>query len=133
MDKISFFVEKRRRNFSHLKARMKSLEHIFVLPEATQKSQPSWFGFLLSLRPESGFDRAELINFLNSRMIGTRLLFAGNLTKQPYFKELSFRTIGDLKNTDFVMRQSFWVGLHPSLSSEMLDFICDSIEEFVAR
>jgi CDP-6-deoxy-D-xylo-4-hexulose-3-dehydrase len=100
------------------------------MPEATPNSDPSWFGFLMTIRPESDVRRVDLINYLDQNKIGTRLLFAGNLTRQPYMLGRNFRISGDLSNTDLVMNNSFWVGVYPGLSEEMLSFIADKIEAF---
>jgi CDP-6-deoxy-D-xylo-4-hexulose-3-dehydrase len=101
------------------------------LPEATPNSDPSWFGFLMTIRPESDVRRVDLINYLDQNKIGTRLLFAGNLTRQPYMLGRNFRISGDLTNTDLVMNNSFWVGVYPGLNEEMLSFMADKIETFL--
>jgi CDP-6-deoxy-D-xylo-4-hexulose-3-dehydrase len=100
------------------------------LPEATPNSEPSWFGFPLVVKENSGVQRSDLINFLDQNKIGTRLLFAGNLTKQPYMAGRNFRVSGDLTNTDIVMNQTFWVGTYPGLNEEHLDYIACKLEEF---
>ena len=102
-----------------------------ILPRATPKSDPSWFGFPITLEPDHPADRRALMRFLDDRKIGTRLLFAGNLTKQPAYRNVEFRVVGDLTNTDIVMNRTFWVGVFPGLTPPMLDFIADSITEFV--
>jgi CDP-6-deoxy-D-xylo-4-hexulose-3-dehydrase len=102
-----------------------------ILPRATPKSDPSWFGFPITLEPSHPVDREALLRFLESRKIGTRLLFAGNLTRQPAYKNVDWRIVGDLTNTDIVMRRTFWVGTYPGLTNEMLDYIAESITEFV--
>ncbi|MEI6472775.1 MAG: lipopolysaccharide biosynthesis protein RfbH [Holophagaceae bacterium] len=130
LDRLEGFVAARRANFAFLKARLASCEEHLILPEATAGSDPSWFGFLLSLRAGSRFQRLDLLNFLNERRIGTRLLFAGNLTRQPYMAGRTFRTVGDLATTDFVMNQTFWIGVYPGLSEEMLEYAAASLEDF---
>jgi CDP-6-deoxy-D-xylo-4-hexulose-3-dehydrase len=100
------------------------------LPEATPNSEPSWFGFPLVVKENSGVQRSDLINFLDQNKIGTRLLFAGNLTKQPYMAGRNFRVSGDLTNTDIVMNQTFWVGTYPGLSEKHLEYIACKLEEF---
>ena len=130
MDRLESFVQSRKDNFAYLKNRLVSCEEFLILPEATLNSDPSWFGFLMTIRPESGIRRGDLINYLDQNKIGTRLLFAGNLTKQPYMLDQNFRISGDLTNTDFVMNNSFWVGIYPGLSKEMLDFTAEKIESF---
>jgi len=130
MDKLDSFVQARKDNFAYLRSRLSSCEEFLILPEATLNSDPSWFGFLMTIRPESDVRRVDLINYLDQNKIGTRLLFAGNLTRQPYMLGRNFRISGDLTNTDLVMNNSFWVGVYPGLSEEMLNFIADKIESF---
>jgi CDP-6-deoxy-D-xylo-4-hexulose-3-dehydrase len=130
LDRLESLVQSRKDNFAYLKNRLVSCEEFLILPEATLNSDPSWFGFLMTIRPESGIRRADLINYLDQNKIGTRLLFAGNLTRQPYMLDQNFRISGDLTTTDFVMNNSFWVGIYPGLSKEMLDFTAEKIESF---
>ena len=130
MDKLDSFVQSRKDNFAYLRNRLASCEEFLILPEATPSSDPSWFGFLMTIRPESDVRRVDLINYLDQNKIGTRLLFAGNLTRQPYMLGRNFRISGDLTNTDLVMNNSFWVGVYPGLNEEMLSFIADKIESF---
>ena len=130
MDKLDGFVQARKDNFAYLRSRLASCEEFLILPEATPNSDPSWFGFLMTIRPESDVRRVDLINYLDQNKIGTRLLFAGNLTRQPYMLGRNFRISGDLTNTDLVMNNSFWVGVYPGLSEDMLGFIADKIESF---
>jgi CDP-6-deoxy-D-xylo-4-hexulose-3-dehydrase len=131
MDRVEGFIATRQRNFHYLKERLSHLQDRLILPEATPKSDPSWFGFLISLRPECGVDRTRLTRYLDQHKIGTRLLFAGNLTRQPYFQGRPHRVAGDLTNTDFVMNHTFWVGIYPGLSENMLDYTASKIEEFL--
>ena len=130
MDKLDSFVQARKDNFAYLRNRLSSCEEFLILPEATPNSDPSWFGFLMTIRPESDVRRVDLIDYLDQNKIGTRLLFAGNLTRQPYMLGRNFRISGDLTNTDLVMNNSFWVGVYPGLTEEMLSFIADKIESF---
>lgn len=130
LDRVDDFIAKRRANFDYLKGRLAGVEAFLRLPEATPNSKPSWFGFPLSLRESSGVKRADLINFLEQNKIGTRLLFAGNLTKQPYMAGRNFRVSGDLTNTDVVMNQTFWLGTFPGLGEVHLDYIAGRVEEF---
>ena len=102
-----------------------------MLPKATKNSDPSWFGFLITIKPESKIKRVDLLNYLDENKIGTRLLFAGNLTKQPYMKGRNFKISGTLTNTDIVMNNSFWVGVYPGLNKKMLDYICLKIKTFL--
>lgn len=133
MEKLDGFVVKRRENFSYLYDNLKKFEKYFILPKWSDKAEPSWFGFLLSVREDAGFKRDDVIKFLNQKKIGTRLLFAGNLTKQPYFveRDIKYRTEGDLKNTDFIMNNTFWIGVYPGLNKEMLDYMVNCFEEFI--
>ncbi len=130
LDRLTEFISTRRANFSYLKARLKSCETFLHLPEATPHSDPSWFGFPLVIKESSGVKRVDLINYLEQHKIGTRLLFAGNLTRQPYMAGKRYRVSGDLSNTDIVMNQTFWLGVFPGLTTEHLDFIVEKLEEF---
>lgn len=130
MDKLDGFVEARKSNFEYLKIRLQSCAEFIHLPEATANSDPSWFGFLMTLKPSAQTNRVDIINYLDQHKIGTRLLFAGNLTKQPYMKRRNFRVCGDLKNTEDVMLNSFWIGVYPGISQAMLDFMVEKIETF---
>lgn len=130
MDRLPEFIAARKRNFAFLKNRLKSCEEFLILPEATEGSEPSWFGFPITLRESAGIDRVELLKFLNQYKVGTRLLFAGNLTRQPYFENRSYRISGELANTDNVMNNTFWIGVYPGLDEAMLDFAAGKIEAF---
>lgn len=130
MDRVEEFIAKRRANFAYLKNRLQSCADFLHLPEATPNSEPSWFGFPLVVKESSGVKRADLINYLEEGKIGTRLLFAGNLTKQPYMAGRNFRVSGDLTNTDVVMNQTFWLGTFPALGEPQLDYIAEKLEEF---
>jgi CDP-6-deoxy-D-xylo-4-hexulose-3-dehydrase len=130
MDRVEEFIAKRRANFAYLKNRLASVADFLHLPEATPNSEPSWFGFPLIVRDSAGVKRADLINFLEENKIGTRLLFAGNLTKQPYMAGRNYRVSGELTNTDVVMNQTFWLGTFPALGQEQLDYIAGKLEEF---
>ncbi len=130
LERLPEFIEKRRQNYSYLKDGLTSVEEFLVLPEATPGSDPSWFGFPITLRDTAGVDRVELLKYLDQNNIGTRLLFAGNLTRQPYFEGRQYRVIGALTNTDLIMNQTFWVGIFPGLSHEQLDYIVEKFEEF---
>lgn len=130
MDRLEEFIAQRRANFAYLKSRLASVEEFLHLPEATPNSDPSWFGFPLILKDTAGVKRTDLINFLEENKIGTRLLFAGNLTKQPYMAGRNYRISDELTNTDVVMNQTFWLGTFPGLNQEKLDYIADKLEEF---
>ncbi len=130
MERLPEFIEARKRNFAFLKSRLISCEDFLILPEATPGSDPSWFGFPITLRESAGVDRVELLKYLDQYKVGTRLLFAGNLTRQPYFEGRSYRINGALVNTDKIMNDTLWVGVYPGLSEEMLSFVADKIELF---
>ena len=130
MDRLPGFIEVRKRNFNILKDRLKTCEEFLILPEATTGSDPSWFGFPITIRDEAGIARVELLKYLDQYKIGTRLLFAGNLTRQPYFQGKAYRISGELINTDIVMNNTLWIGVYPGLNDVMLNYICDRIEAF---
>jgi CDP-6-deoxy-D-xylo-4-hexulose-3-dehydrase len=109
------------------------LENSLLLPRATPGADPSWFGFPIGIRREASFRRDELIRFLESRKIGTRLLFEGSLLRQPAYDGLDHRVVGGLKNTDFVMNNVFWIGVYPGLTNAMIDYVVESITEFVSE
>ena len=128
LSKLDLFVEARKRNFAYLYAKLQHTDGL-LLPRATPNSDPSWFGFPITLA--EGIDRRTLLQFLDNRKIGTRLLFGGNLLKQPAYKNVDFRVVGELKNTDIVMNRTFWIGVWPGLTEPMLDYAAESIREFV--
>lgn len=130
LDKIDRFGDARKDNFAYLTKLLTGTEGL-ILPVATPNSDPSWFGFPITIDPAHPANREELMNFLAEQKIGTRLLFAGNLTKQPAYRDVDFRVVGDLTNTDIVMNRTFWVGTFPGLTRPMLDFIAESIIEFM--
>jgi CDP-6-deoxy-D-xylo-4-hexulose-3-dehydrase len=130
MDRLPDFIAARQRNFEFLKNRLQSCAEFLILPEATPNSEPSWFGFPITLREDAGVERVELLKYLDQYKIGTRLLFAGNLTRQPYFANRAYRISGELTNTDNVMNNTFWIGVYPALTEEMLGFVVDKIETF---
>ncbi|OBK43366.1 lipopolysaccharide biosynthesis protein RfbH [Mycobacterium kubicae] len=132
LKKLDAFVQARKNNFDYLMARLSSVEGL-ILPVATPKSEPSWFGFPLTLDPEYPVDRTKFMQFLTDRKIGFRQLFAGNLVKQPAYRDVDFRIVGDLTNTDIVMNRNFWVGTYPGLTAPMLDFVANSIREYMAE
>ncbi len=135
LEKLPKFIEQRKKNWKSLKKGLADLTDKFILPEQTENSDPSWFGFLLTVREKAGFSRDEIVNYLEKQGIQTRMLFAGNLIKHPCFDEMrskqsGFRIAGQLTNTDIIMNNSFWVGVYPGLTSEMISFICGSIRDF---
>ena len=130
MDQLPSFVEARKRNFSFLRDRLKTVEEFLVLPEPTPNSDPSWFGFPVTVREDAGINRVDLLSYLDQNKIGTRLLFAGNLIRQPYFKGRHYRAAGELSTTDVVMNDTFWLGIYPALSEDMLDYVGQRLETF---
>ncbi|MHB8066501.1 MAG: lipopolysaccharide biosynthesis protein RfbH [Desulfobaccales bacterium] len=138
LEKLPHFMAQRRENWSRLRAGLADLEDCFMLPGSSPKADPSWFGFLLTVRPEAGFRREEIVRHLEEKGIQTRMLFGGNLLKQPCFDELraagrGFKVVGELTNTDFIMAHSFWIGVYPGLTPPMLDYMMDTIRSFVRR
>ena len=133
LDRLEGFIKKRKENFNFLYKNLKDLEEFLILPEPEKNSEPSWFGFPLSLKKNSKFNRNDLIKYLNDNKIGTRLLFSGNLIKQPYMKDVNFKVQGELKNTDFVMENTFWIGLYPGLSQRHLDYSCNKIKYYFKK
>ena len=131
LKKLPRFIELRRRNFQILYNGLKNLEEFFILPEATPNSQPCWFGFPIAVRPEAPFTRRELILHLDQAKIDTRLLFGGNLTRQPAFRDVAHRKVGPLANSDFVMTQVFWIGVFPGLTLDMLGYIIEETGQFI--
>ncbi len=130
LDKAAGFIDSRRKNFKMLYDRLQSLTEFLHLPVPTPNSNPSWFGFPITLKENSGVNRVDLLRFLDDNNIGSRLLFAGNLTKQPYFITIEYRVVGELINTDITMNQTFWIGLYPALGEEHFDFVVEKLEEF---
>lgn len=131
--KLPQFIERRKENFKYLRSALQPFDSCLILPEATPDSDPSWFGFPIGVRTNAPFRRDELTRELERNKIGTRLLFAGNLLRQPAYEGSEYRVIGDLPNTDYVMNNVFWIGVYPGLTIEMLDFIVTTIANFVQR
>ena len=131
MDRLPDFIAARKRNFAYLEQRLAPLAEFLELPRATPGSDPSWFGFPLTLKPTAGCDRVDLLTYLDQYRIGTRLLFAGNVTRQPYMAGREFRVACTLTETDRVMNDTFWIGLWPGLSEEMLEFTAQKVHDFL--
>jgi len=131
LEKVASFIQARKKNFAFLSARLKSCEEFLQLPIATEHSDPSWFGFPITIKENSPVTRLDLLTYLDQQKVGTRLLFAGNLTCQPYMKHIEYRISGELKNTDIVMNRTFWIGVQPSLDSVMLEYTVSKIELFL--
>ena len=130
LGKLDYFIEKRRSNYTYLRNKLESLTDFIHLPIPTPNSNPSWFGFPITLKDGCGSTRVDVTKFLDSHKIGSRLLFAGNLLKQPYFKDIEYRVVGDLTHTDKTMNDTFWIGVQPALDEEHLDFVVEKLEEF---
>lgn len=138
LEKLPQFVDARKHNWELLKAGLLVFDDYFILPEATENSDPSWFGFLLTVRKDAGFTRDKLVAHLENKGIQTRMLFAGNLVKHPCFDELresgmGYRIVGSLENTDTIMRDTFWLGVYPGLSESMIEYVINQIREFVVK
>lgn len=131
LDKASAFIQKRKDNFKFLRDRLTSCEEFLLLPEATANTEPSWFGFPITLKDNAPMGRLELLQYLDENKVGTRLLFAGNLTRQPYMVDRNYRISGKLTNTDVVMNNTFWIGVQPALTTEMLDYAATKIEMYL--
>lgn len=131
LDKLNLFIKIRKSNFEYLRSKLESCEKYIILPTPTANSDPSWFGFPITLRENCPVNREELLKYLDQNKIGTRMLFAGNLTCQPYMIERQFRVSGELKNTNLIMNNTFWVGIYPGNTEEMLDFVASKISEYL--
>lgn len=131
LEKAPAFIQARKDNFKFLKERLSSCEEFLQLPEAAEDSDPSWFGFPITVKEGSPVSRHELTTYLDQNKIGTRLLFAGNLTRQPYMENITYRISGDLVNSDNVMNNTFWIGVQPALTKEMLEFVASKIETYL--
>ncbi|HUD91917.1 lipopolysaccharide biosynthesis protein RfbH [Sphingobium sp.] len=127
------FIAARAHNFAGLTERLRQFEDVLILPEATPNSEPSWFGFPITIRPESGINREALVQYLNTRKIGTRLLFGGNLLRQPYMKGRNYRVVGELSNADLVTTNTFWIGLFPGLTDSHLDYMAEELGNFLRK
>ncbi len=133
MSRLEYFISARKANWQYLYSGLLELSDYFILPEATFGSDPSWFGFALTIKNNSGFDRNQLISHLDSKKIGTRMLFGGNLTLQPAFQNTNYRVHGDLTNSDIITKNTFWIGVWPGLTNEMLDFMINEIKQFIKK
>jgi CDP-6-deoxy-D-xylo-4-hexulose-3-dehydrase len=131
LERLDSFIDVRRRNWSYLHNGLKDLQEFFELPEATENSDPSWFGFAITVKENGPISRNDLVAKLNEKNIGTRLLFGGNLLRQPAFVGTPRRVVGDLRNTDLVMTSTFWIGVWPGLSTEMLDYVIEQLHEIL--
>ena len=130
LDKIDEFVQLRKDNFNYLTDKLQSLSDYFYLPQATQGTSPAWFGYPITIKKNARTDRVTLLKYLEQHKIGTRLLFAGNLTKQPYFQGRNYRIVGNLENTDIIMNNTFWLGVYPGIDYDQLDYISSVLEVY---
>jgi CDP-4-dehydro-6-deoxyglucose reductase, E1 len=130
LDRIDGFVEARRRNHAYLREALAPMEEHLILPEATASSEPSWFGFAITVRPDAPFERGEIVSHLEANGIATRLLFAGNLLRQPAYQDVRHRVVGTLENTDTVAERTFWIGCYPGLGEAHLDHVVDTVQRF---
>lgn len=131
LERAPEFIQARKNNFSFLRERLKDCERFLYLPKATEHSDPSWFGFPITLKENAPVSRVDLLTYLDQERVGTRLLFAGNLIRQPYMRNANYRISGDLTNTDNVMNNTFWIGVQPALTREMLEFVAQKIEGYL--
>ena len=131
LKKLPDFIAARKRNWRLIHERLRPWEEFLILPQPTPRSEPSWFGFPITVRPEAPFARLDFVRHLESRRIGTRQLFGGNLTRQPAYRNVQFRTVGELANTDLAMRNTFWIGVYPGLSEAMIDHVGVTVAEFI--
>ena len=133
LDRLDNFIELRRRNWSYLKAGLTGLEGLLALPEVAKNSDPSWFGFALTVKPGGPKTRNQIVQELNEAKIATRLLFGGNLLRQPAFIGTPRRIVGELTNTDIVMNDTFWIGVWPGLTLSMLDYVVDVLHKILGK
>jgi len=133
LEKLDEFVRIRKHNFNLLKKTLLKHQDKLILPEATPNSDPSWFGFLITVKAGAGISRNDLVQRLNEKKIATRLLFAGDLRKQPYFKDINYRVVGDLKNTDTIVNSTFWIGVTPMIDDEMINFTGKCFDEILGH
>jgi len=133
LNKLSGFVAQRRSNWMFLRERLNHTSDLFYLPQETPRAASSWFGFPITIRPEAGFQRRELIMHLEQRGIGTRLLFGGNIVRQPAYKKTAFRIVEKLANADLIADSTFWIGVYPALGHASLSYVVESIEDFLKQ
>jgi len=131
LGKLPAFIDARRRNWTRLRESLQHLDEFFLLPAPAPDSDPSWFGFALTIRTSAPFTRSSLIAHLEARRIGTRLLFGGNLLRQPAYRDIPHRVVGPLETSDLVMNQTFWLGVYPGLTDPMIDYVVESVDAFV--
>ncbi|MEE2769533.1 MAG: lipopolysaccharide biosynthesis protein RfbH [Pseudomonadota bacterium] len=130
LERLETFIQQRKDNFNYLKSKLSTLKDYLEVAEPTENSEPSWFGFPVTLKESAGVSRVDLLKYLDQNKIGTRLLFAGNLIRQPYFKDVNYRVVGSLENTDRTMNQTFWLGVQPALGKAHFDYVAEKLEAF---
>ena len=133
LQKLPKFIEKREKNFQLLYNKLKKYENYFILPRATPNSKPSWFGFPITVKRNAGFTRRKIVNYLEENKIAIRMLFGGNIIKQPYFKNINYRIFDNLENTDYIMNNTFWIGVYPGLSPKMLRYLISVLDKFFKK
>jgi CDP-6-deoxy-D-xylo-4-hexulose-3-dehydrase len=133
LKKLPYFIELRKRNWQLLYKELKQFDEFIILPRATQCSDPSWFGFAITVRHEAPFKRDDLISYLEHHKIATRLLFGGNLILQPAYRDIPYRVVGDLKGTNVVVNQTFWIGVYPGLTEEMINYVIDIFRTYLKK
>jgi len=133
LEKLEWFIEKRKYNFKRLKEGLEEFENDLILPKATENSDPSWFGFPITIKEDSKIKRYDLVNYLEKNKIMTRMLFGGNLTRQPAYEDVEYRIVGDLKNTDLVMNNTFFIGVYPGITDEMIDYMLQVFKSFFSE
>ena len=131
--KLDNFIEKRKNNFKKISSKLEKFSKYLILPKAQENSDPSWFGFLISVKSDAPFSRNDLVKYLNENKIATRLLFTGNIVKQPYIKGRNYRVIGDLINSDFIMNNTFWIGVYPGINDSMIDYVELIMGQFISN
>jgi len=132
MQRVGGFIKKRRENHNLLIEYLKKYEDYFIMPEATENSNPSWFGFVITIKDGAPFTRTDLIRYLENHKIGTRLLFAGNITRQPAYKDIEFIVHDKLVNADKVMNDTFWIGCYPAINEDIIKYVSKTFEEFIS-
>jgi CDP-6-deoxy-D-xylo-4-hexulose-3-dehydrase len=137
LEKLPDFIQARKKNWNYLRNSLQETEEYFILPEAEKDSDPSWFGFMLTVKENTPFSRNDIVSFLEEKNIQTRMLFAGNITRHPCFEDLQegvdYRVVGNLENTDRIMNDSFWLGVYPGLNQDRLDYIISNVKCFLKK
>jgi len=131
--KLPAFIDTRKKNFKLLFEGLKKFERYFILPEVEKEAEPSWFGFLLTVREDAGFTKNDIVNYLEENKIATRMLFAGNIIRHPGYKNANYKVYGDMENTDRIMQDTFWIGVYPGLTDNMIDYILRTFEDFFTQ